>query len=122
MIWLLSYPPPPSPASKLSLFLSPSVCHRSVLLTGEEGRGGVGEEPYHTTARKPSPILIIQYSGLDHQVGEGGVMGEEPNHTTARKFGPLLIIQYSLVWIIKSLPIHYTEPEFVNLLSSVVDP
>ncbi len=48
-------PPPapfPSPVSKLSLFLSLPVCRRSVYW--REGRG-VGEEPNHTTARKPGP-------------------------------------------------------------------
>ncbi len=32
-------PPPPSPVSKLSLFLSLSVCRPSTLLTGERGSG-----------------------------------------------------------------------------------
>ncbi len=53
LIWFLPPPPPLSPVSKLSLFLSLSVCRRWSLLTN---RGeGVGEEPYHTTARKPGP-------------------------------------------------------------------
>ncbi len=35
-------------------------------LTDREGgrEEGVGEEPDHTTARKPGPLLIIQYSLL----------------------------------------------------------
>jgi hypothetical protein len=47
MICLLDHPLPPSPVSKLSLFLSFPVWPR--------GRGGeVGEEPKHTTAIKPA--------------------------------------------------------------------
>jgi hypothetical protein len=56
MIWLLAQPLPPSPVSKLSLFLSLPVCRRPSLLTGEEGGGGVGEEPNHTTAIKSVPL------------------------------------------------------------------
>jgi hypothetical protein len=54
--------PPPSPVSNLSLFLSLPVCRRSSLFTLEESKNEVGEEPNHTTARKPSPLQIIQYS------------------------------------------------------------
>jgi hypothetical protein len=53
-------PPSHSPVSKLSLFLSLPVWRWSGLLTG--GIDGVGEEPNHTTARKPGPLQIIQYS------------------------------------------------------------
>jgi hypothetical protein len=58
MIWLL--PHPLSPVSKLSLLLSLPVCRLASLPTGG---GGVvwGEEPNHTTARKPGPLKIIQY-------------------------------------------------------------
>ncbi len=53
LIWLLPPPPPLSPVSKLSLFLSLPVCRRWSIPTN---RGeGVGEEPYHMTARKPGP-------------------------------------------------------------------
>jgi hypothetical protein len=58
----LAPPPIPSPlypVSKLTLFLRLPVCRRSSLLTGEGG-GGKGK-PNHTTARKPCPLLIIQY-------------------------------------------------------------
>jgi hypothetical protein len=44
MIRLLRLPLPPSPVSKLSLFLSLPVCCRSSLLTGEGG--GRGAESY----------------------------------------------------------------------------
>ncbi len=54
---------PPSSLSKLSLFLSPPVCLRSSLPTGERGEG-VGEEPNQTTTRKPGPLQIIQSSLL----------------------------------------------------------
>ncbi len=50
----------PPPVSKLSLFLSLHVCRRSRLNAGEGG--GAGEEPNHTTARKPRPHNIFQYS------------------------------------------------------------
>jgi hypothetical protein len=43
-------PSPPLPFSKLYLFLSLPVCHRSRLLTG--GGEGAGVEPNHTTAGK----------------------------------------------------------------------
>ncbi len=66
IIRLLSHPtsplPPhfPSPVSKLPLFPGLPVCRRLSLLMG--GGKGVGEEPNHTTAREPSPQLIILYS------------------------------------------------------------
>ncbi len=48
-------PSPPSPISKLSLFLSLLVCR-------QRGVEGVGEEPNHTAARKSGLLLIIQHS------------------------------------------------------------
>jgi hypothetical protein len=39
MILLLAHPLPPSPVSKLTLFLRLPVCRPSSLLTGEGGRG-----------------------------------------------------------------------------------
>jgi hypothetical protein len=54
---------PPSPASKMSFFVSLPVCRRSGLLKGEGER--VGKEPNHTTARKPGPVCIIQYSKVE---------------------------------------------------------
>jgi hypothetical protein len=57
MIWLL---PRPLPSSRQQVFsLSQSSCVPPVELTS--GRG-VGEEKKHTTARKLSPLKIIQYS------------------------------------------------------------
>jgi hypothetical protein len=50
-------PFPPSPVSKLSLFLSLPVCRRSSLEGG--GRGG-GMEPNHMTAKKLGPLYIVQ--------------------------------------------------------------
>ncbi len=52
------------PLSSLSLqqvvsLSQSSLCRRSSLLSGD-----VGEEPNHTTARKPDPLQIIQYSLL----------------------------------------------------------
>ncbi len=63
MICLLPHPFFPSPVSKLSLILSLPVFHQSSFLT-EEGGGEeeVGEEANHTTARKPGPLQITQYS------------------------------------------------------------
>jgi hypothetical protein len=55
MLRLLAHPFP-SPSPVLSLFLSLlGRRRRSSLLTGEEGEG-VGEEPNHTTTKKPSPL------------------------------------------------------------------
>ncbi len=51
-------PPPTSPVSKSSLFLSLPVCRRSSLLTGK----GAGVEPNHRTARKLGPLYIFQSS------------------------------------------------------------
>ncbi len=48
----ISPTPFPSPVSKLSLFLSLPLCRLSSLRMGE----GVGEEPNHTTAKKPGPL------------------------------------------------------------------
>ncbi len=53
-------PLPPSPVSKFSLFRSLPVCRRTSLLKWEKDK--MGEEPNHTTARKPDPLLIIRYS------------------------------------------------------------
>ncbi len=53
VVWFGSSPTPfTSHVSKLSLFLNPPVCRRSSLLTVE----GVGQEPNHTTVRKPGPL------------------------------------------------------------------
>jgi hypothetical protein len=74
-------PLPPSPASKLSLFLSLPVCRWSNLLTGEGG-GRVGEEPNHTIARMPGPLCNIQYSLSRRMIGQtrdfsgGRMLGE----------------------------------------------
>ncbi len=72
MIRLLAQPPPPSPVTNLSLFISLPVCRRSSLLTGEAGRGGgLGAKAYdrkkawtsikHSTRSEgtclPSPLL-----------------------------------------------------------------
>ncbi len=54
MIQLLANPFPPLPSTSCLPF-SQSSC--------VAGRRGVGEEPNHTTARKPGHLLIIQYSG-----------------------------------------------------------
>ncbi len=47
-------PLPPSPVSKLPLFLSPPVCCRSSLLKGEGGGGGRGAEAYDRKKALPS--------------------------------------------------------------------
>jgi hypothetical protein len=55
----LAHPLPPSPVSKLPLFLSLPVCRRSSLLTGEGGGREaevVGMESNHTTERKPGHL------------------------------------------------------------------
>ncbi len=58
----LSRPPPhPLPVSKLNRRHTGSLRKRDNLLPGE-GKKGVGKEPNHTTARKPGPLRIIQYS------------------------------------------------------------
>jgi hypothetical protein len=60
VIWLLPHSLPPTPCppvSKLSLFLCLPVCRWSSLVT-ERGRGPVGEEPNHTTARKPGHLHL----------------------------------------------------------------
>ncbi len=54
----------PSPISQLYLFLCLPVYRRSSLLTGGRDRRGFGEEPSYTTARKPGPLQIVQYSLL----------------------------------------------------------
>ncbi len=73
MIWLLR---PPLPVSKLSVFLSLPVCHRSNLLRGmgEMGRGWE-RSPNHTTANRPGPLYIIQYSLLLRLSMHAGGMG-----------------------------------------------
>jgi hypothetical protein len=52
MIRLLAHP-----LSRAQVFsLSQSSCVSPVELTDGRGREGEGEEPNHTTARKPSPL------------------------------------------------------------------
>jgi hypothetical protein len=60
MVWLQTHPlHPPCRQQVVSL----SMCVADwALLTGDGAGGEVGEEPNHTTARKPSPLQIIQYS------------------------------------------------------------
>ncbi len=61
----LSRPCTPSPVSKLSLFLSlPVSCVASPPYWRERWEEGVGVEPNQTTARKPGPLQIIQYSRI----------------------------------------------------------
>jgi hypothetical protein len=56
--------PHPPPSCQQVVSLSQSSCVSPVELNngGEEGKGRVDEEPNHTTAKKPGPLLIIQYS------------------------------------------------------------
>jgi hypothetical protein len=69
MIWLLTHHP-----------LLPSVrkTEKGRQLADERMGGGVGEEPNHTIARKPSPLYLIQYSltGTDIIDMWGGEEGE----------------------------------------------
>jgi hypothetical protein len=58
----LPSPFPLSPVSKLYLFLGLPECRRSNLRRERAVGGGV--ETYHTTARKPGLLYIIQYSLL----------------------------------------------------------
>jgi hypothetical protein len=58
VIWLLTFPLPPSPIRKLDRRRTRRLRKRENLRTGE----GVGEEPNHTTSRKHGHLLIIQYS------------------------------------------------------------
>ncbi len=51
----------PPPSREQVVYLSQSSCVSPVELSEGEGEG-VGEEPNHTTARKPYPLKIIQYS------------------------------------------------------------
>jgi hypothetical protein len=58
MIWLLPLPlPSPTPISKFSLFLILPVFRPM-----SRRREGGGNEPNHTTARKPGPLQSINYS------------------------------------------------------------
>jgi hypothetical protein len=51
-------PPPFTLSRQHAVSLLQSSCVLPVRLTdGERGREGVGEEPNHTTARKPGPLL-----------------------------------------------------------------
>jgi hypothetical protein len=52
MVWLLPRPLPPSPVSKLDRQHTARLRKRDNLLTGE----GMGEEPKHTSARKPGSL------------------------------------------------------------------
>ncbi len=62
VVWFGSSPsPPPSPVSKLDRRHTGRLRKKDNLLT-EEGGGGAGEGPNHTTAWKPGPLEIIQYS------------------------------------------------------------
>jgi hypothetical protein len=65
MIWLLSYPLPPTPMIKLSLFLSLPVFCRSSLLAGRGG-GGVGIKSFDSEKAWSS----INYSILSDHKGK----------------------------------------------------
>ncbi len=63
MIWLQTHPPaPPSPVSKLNRRHTEKSDKKRQLAAGRGMGKGVDEEPNHTTARKPGPLYIIQYS------------------------------------------------------------
>jgi hypothetical protein len=53
--------PPSSPVSKLDRRHTGRLRKGDNLLTGGGGGGRMGEEPNHTTERKPGPLQIIQY-------------------------------------------------------------
>ncbi len=57
-----THPPTPSSFSKLPLFLSPPVCRRSSLLTGEGGGGGRGSISYNREKAWPSIHHAILYA------------------------------------------------------------
>ncbi len=59
MIWLYAHP-----LYKLGRRHTGRQRKRDNLLTGDGGEE-VGEEPKHTTAIKPGPLKIIQYSGSE---------------------------------------------------------
>jgi hypothetical protein len=67
MIWLLIHPLPPSPVSKLSLFLSLNECRRSSLLS-EEGGDGAGGAKSHDCEKACSSI--------NHSIPSGYVCGQ----------------------------------------------
>ncbi len=61
----LAPPPTPPPTSQLSVSSTgdtPVDWERESSCWREGGGGGIGEEPNHTTARKPGPLQIIQDS------------------------------------------------------------
>ncbi len=61
VVWFGSLPiPPPISVRNLVRRNTERLRNWDNLLTGEVGRGG--EEPNHTTLRKPGPLKIIQYS------------------------------------------------------------
>jgi hypothetical protein len=59
-----SSPPPPPPLPSAScLSFSVFLCTAGrAELTDRRGERGAGEEPNHTTARKPGPLCIVRYS------------------------------------------------------------
>ncbi len=62
----LAHPLPPSPVSKLPLFLSLPVCRRSSLLTGEKvGGGGRGVESYDRKKAWPSVIHSLLSASIN---------------------------------------------------------
>ncbi len=61
MIWLLPHPLPPLPVSKRYRRHTGRLRKRDNL-PSERGGEGMGEQPFHTTARKPGPLLIVQNS------------------------------------------------------------
>ncbi len=91
----------PSPHLPLACCLF-FLVFRTNVLTGEGERGS--EEPNHTTARKPGPLLIIQYSLLSapdqyHSYPLTDISSE-------KTYSPLLI------------QCNYSEMEFLNSLFS----
>ncbi len=80
VVWFGSTPIlPPRRVSQLSLFLCHPVCRPQNLLRGDGGGEGQGaKSPNHTTARKPGPLYIIEYSLA--------VTNISPNHCCARVF------------------------------------
>ncbi len=71
---LAPHQPLPLYRQQVFSFLGLTVCRRSSSRTGS-GTEGVGKEPNHTTARKPGPLEIIQYSlhtTMQYAVVKGG--------------------------------------------------
>jgi hypothetical protein len=99
--------PPTHPFSKLDWRHTGRLRKKDSLLTGE----GAGVEPNHTTARKPGPLEIMQYSLRSTQLHPSSILLLPLSpHSPSRPPAPLCPVPHCLLVLILLLLLFISRP------------